>query len=164
MHGELNPVGGGDPIPLLKTKLIIGRRPTCDICLPFPNISSQHCELELQNGYWHVQDLASRNGIKVNGVREESRFLLPGDEISVAKHAFEIAYEPTSDQPPPEEANPFAKSLMEKAGLTSKKKKPSQSDQIDLMGDGQAPVPSKRTPKPKGSSQDDQILGWLGDN
>ena len=65
MMGQLIPVGGGDPIPLRKPKLLVGRRPSCDIRLEFPNVSSQHCELEWINGYWRLRDLRSSNGTKV---------------------------------------------------------------------------------------------------
>ena len=58
MLGRLIPTGGGDEIPLLKPKLLVGRRDSCDICLQFSNISSRHCELEFINGYWQVTDLA----------------------------------------------------------------------------------------------------------
>ena len=40
--GELVPVGGGDPIPLLKKTLLVGRRETCDVVLRFANVSSNH--------------------------------------------------------------------------------------------------------------------------
>lgn len=117
MLGELIPCGGGDPIPLLKTKLLIGRRSRCDITLRFPNVSSHHCELSLSDGYWSVRDLGSRNGVKVNGVRCQSKWLMPGDVVSVAKHRYELLYTPTGDGPPPEEEDPLAISLLEKAGL-----------------------------------------------
>ena len=48
--GILLPVGGGDPIPLLKTELILGRRPICDIRLDFNNVSGKHCVLQLISG------------------------------------------------------------------------------------------------------------------
>ena len=67
--GELVPCGGGDSIPLLKAKLLVGRRSQCDIVLEFPNVSSQHCEFRFDQGYWQIRDLGSRNGIKVNGTR-----------------------------------------------------------------------------------------------
>lgn len=121
MLGELIPRGGGDSIPLLKDKLLVGRRSACDVCLRFPNISSHHCQLELINGYWHVRDLGSSNGIKVNGTRCDTKWLMPGDTLSVAKHHYEISYVPQTDGPPPEEADPFALSLLEKAGLMKPK-------------------------------------------
>src|SRR4051812_37553655 len=100
MLGQLIPLGGGGPIPLLKEKLLVGRRGSCDITLEFPNVSSYHCELEMVNGYWHVRDLNSQNGTKVNGERVIERFLQPGDTIVVAKHRFEISYTPDPSLPP----------------------------------------------------------------
>jgi adenylate cyclase len=96
---------------------MVGRRTSCDISLRFPNVSSHHCEVELINGYWRVRDLGSTNGIKVNGVRCDSKWLMPGDVLSVAKHHYEVIYSPQTDGPPPEEEDPFAKGLLEKAGL-----------------------------------------------
>jgi adenylate cyclase len=118
MLGQLVPLGGGDPIPLLKARLMIGRRETCDISLKFPNVSSHHCELELVNGYWRVRDLNSRNGIKVNDSRIDTSWVLPGDTLAVAKHIYEIQYEPGTQAPPPEAMDVFSMSLLEKAGLT----------------------------------------------
>lgn len=116
--GELNPLGGGDPIPLLKARILIGRRSGCDVVLDFPNVSSQHCQLELTNGFWFIRDLNSRNGIKVNGERCDSHWLQPGDEVSIAKHVFRISYQPAADAPPPqEEEDPMSIGLLEKAGL-----------------------------------------------
>jgi adenylate cyclase len=122
MFGELNPCGGGDPIPLQKARLVVGRQPSCDIILRFPNVSSRHCELSSVNGYWHVRDLGSRNGIKVNGIRCDSHWLMPGDVLSVSKHRYEVNYSPTSEAPPPAEAepDPMSMSLLEKAGLSQR--------------------------------------------
>ncbi len=118
MLGQLVPVGGGDPIPLLKTPLLIGRRSRCDIVLNFPNISSQHCELAFINGFWQIRDLGSSNGIKVNGERLDTKFLQPGDQVSIARHKFIINFAPGASAPPPrEDDDPFALSLLEKAGL-----------------------------------------------
>lgn len=118
MLGQLIPIGGGDPIPLLKPRLLIGRREGCDISLRFPNVSSHHCELELVNGYWRIRDLNSRNGVKVNGTRIDTSWVLPGDTLSVAKHSYEVQYEPSAQAPPPEALDVFSMSLLEKAGLT----------------------------------------------
>ena len=86
MYGELHPVGGGDPIPLLKVILLVGRRESSDIVLRFPNVSGNHCELELVEGYWYVNDLNSRNGTKVNGERVKKQRLIPDDKLSIARH------------------------------------------------------------------------------
>lgn len=122
MFGELLPLGGGDPIPLLKPKLLIGRRDSCDIVLRFPNVSSHHCQLEMVNGYWSVRDLGSSNGTKVNGTRVDTRWLLPGDELGVAKHRYKVSYVPQTeaDAPQPEPEN-IQISLLEKAGLVGRK-------------------------------------------
>lgn len=127
MYGELHPVGGGDPIPLLKTVLLIGRRESADIVLRFPNVSGQHCELTLVNGYWTVKDLGSSNGTKVNGVRVTEQRVAPGDKLSVAKHEYEVCYEPASlgasEFPAADSAQEsiFGRSLLESAGLESRR-------------------------------------------
>src|SRR5260370_24932523 len=92
-HGELIPVGGGDPIPLIRETLTIGRRESCDVPLRYPNVSGLHCELTFRNGYWHIKDKGSTNGIKVNGQRVQEKYLHPGDEISIAKRRFTIQYQ-----------------------------------------------------------------------
>jgi pSer/pThr/pTyr-binding forkhead associated (FHA) protein len=93
--GILKPMGGGDPVPLRKTEIVVGRRPSCDIILDFTNISGKHCVLRLLNNVWHVRDLGSTNGTTVNGsqiVSEHS--IMPDDELGVAGHYFTIDYEP----------------------------------------------------------------------
>ncbi len=123
MFGELRPVGGGDPIPLLKKILLVGRRESCDIVLRFSNVSAHHCQLIVNGGYWHVRDLQSRNGVKVNGVRVAEKRIDPGDILSVAKHKYEVKYSPLDlgavGPPPPDvtESDVFGKSLLERAGL-----------------------------------------------
>src|SRR5262249_6269235 len=64
--GILQPVGGGDPIPLTKAELVVGRRAGCDIRLDYENISGKHCNLRFLNGIWMVRDLGSTNGTTVN--------------------------------------------------------------------------------------------------
>ena len=124
MFGELIPCGGGDPVPLMKSKLTVGRKSFCDITLPFPNVSSQHCELQLRDGFWHVRDLGSTNGIRVDGQPCDSDWLLPSDELSVASHRYSIRYSPPPDRPPPKQqkAGPdFGGSLAARVGITDGK-------------------------------------------
>ena len=94
MYGELVPLGGGDPVPLLKKSLLVGRRESCDIVLRFANVSAHHCQLECHDGYWYVRDMNSKNGTRVNNVRVNEKRLDPGDELRVAKHKYRVEYSP----------------------------------------------------------------------
>jgi pSer/pThr/pTyr-binding forkhead associated (FHA) protein len=134
MFGELHPVGGGDPVPLLKTALTVGRRESSDIVLRFPNVSGSHCELFVENGYWHVKDLGSSNGTKVNGSRVNRQRLDPGDKLSIARHEYEILYEPSKLGAAPQSLDTaashdvFSRSLLETAGLESRRSKTRPGD------------------------------------
>lgn len=138
--GELVPAGGGDAIPLIRTTMKIGRRRSCDVCLPFPNVSSFHCELTYKDGYWVVRDLNSTNGIKVNGQRLRYRPLRPGDKITIGKRDYTINYElPLHGQKALEAVlaetdDIFSQSLMEKAGLTKSSRMPVYDDDSDDDG------------------------------
>jgi adenylate cyclase len=128
-NGELVPSGGGDIIPLIREKLSLGRRETCDICLRFPNISGIHAELNFRNGYWYVKDCNSTNGVKVNGVRVQEKLLHPKDRVTIGKRDYFIRYELPADMvgklEEAEEEDVMATSLLEKAGLA----KPRQKDE-----------------------------------
>lgn len=162
MLGTLTPVGGGDPIPLRKPVLIVGRRPSCDIVLDFPNVSSRHCEMCFMNGYWRVRDLNSSNGVKVNGSRVDEKFVQPGDTIAFGKqHQFEIDYTPDPNAEPIQEADPFAISLLEKAGLSNGDARPRRPAR-----DNAAPAaPKVDVPKkaPTEMDDDDRALEWMSD-
>jgi len=136
--GELVPIGGGDPIPLKRGVLSIGRRESCDISLKFPNISGLHCELAYKDaGYWQLRDLGSTNGIKVNGERVLNRPLRPGDEIAIAKRKYKIQYNLTPAGEAALEAvlsadeDVFSQTLLEKAGLARRRVQDDDSDSDD---------------------------------
>lgn len=125
--GVLNPVIGGDPIPLTQDEITIGRRESSDLCLSYPNVSSSHCRLTFRMGSWVIEDLRSANGVKINGERIAPATptpVKPGDEVTVAKHAFVLDYTPGEGVEFVEELpDIFAQSLMEKAGLQKPKRK-----------------------------------------
>lgn len=126
MYGELQPLGGGDPIPLLKKTLTVGRRESSDIVLRFPTVSGAHCELAVEEGIWVVKDLGSSNGTKVNGVRVSEQHVKPGDTLAVAKHEFEFLYDPNtlgaSDEARSRLVEPdvFSRSLLQASGLEAR--------------------------------------------
>ena len=147
MYGELQPIGGGDPIPLLKRNLLVGRRESCDIVLRFSNVSSQHCELNVNEGYWSVRDLNSRNGVKVNGNRVTTdKLIYPGDVLWIAKHGYEVNYSPVDlgavGPPPPDvpEAVIFSQSLLERAGLEGRRSAKSKGPQTSGRDRDQQPA------------------------
>ena len=167
MLGELIPIGGGDPIPLMRERLLVGRPSRCDICLDYPNISTQHCELELESGYWHVRDLHSTNGVKVNGQLIEVQVLMPGDTLAIGKNEFEIAYQPTTDGPPPviAEADPFAISLLEKAGLEGRRRERRRAGRRRRQLPPAVPAADKQNESEnENEGEDTEILGWLTDD
>lgn len=97
--GILLPLGGGDPAPLTKEEVVVGRRPTCDICLDFENVSGRHCVLRFLNGFWHARDLGSSNGTTINGMKIVSdQVVMPEFELGIAGHLFTIDYEPHGPQ------------------------------------------------------------------
>jgi adenylate cyclase len=124
VNGELVPVGGGDPIPLIRPLLIVGRRESCDICMHYPNISGQHCELSFREGYWFIRDLNSTNGVKVNGARVQEKMLHPKDEVTIGKRVYTLEYELPAGMGVREEMeeNIFGQSLLERAGLEKPKR------------------------------------------
>lgn len=128
VHGELQPLGGGDSIPLIREQLTIGRRESCDICLRFPNVSGVHAQLTFREGYWYIRDMNSTNGIKVQGIRVQEKLLHPHDEIAIGKRKYIIDYELPADRRALDEVveeDIMSQSLLEKAGL--ERPKPSRS-------------------------------------
>jgi pSer/pThr/pTyr-binding forkhead associated (FHA) protein len=147
VNGELTPVGGGDTIPLIRERLVIGRRESCDIPLRLPNVSGRHCELQFRKGFWWLRDLGSTNGVKVNGTRVLEKLLHPGDTITIAKKNFTIDYTPPVGQRALEEIledeeDVMSQSLLEKAGLVrprrdnkGKPTRPAAKDDYLLLDD-----------------------------
>ena len=143
LNGELVPFGGGEVVPLIRDVMTLGRRESCDIPQPFPNISGLHCEFRFRDGYWIIRDLNSTNGIKVNGVRVQERPLKPGDEITIGKRRYAIQYQISAfalvelEALLTEDEDMFSKSLLERAGLAisdSDKKRLPRTDRIRKAG------------------------------
>jgi pSer/pThr/pTyr-binding forkhead associated (FHA) protein len=181
----MKPLGGGDPVPLRKNELIVGRRPSCDICLDFENISGKHCVLRYMNQVWHVRDLGSTNGTSLNGARLSSEHVvLPDDELGIAGHIFHIDYEPGApesilkreqlmEEAEVPDSAPKRHSLIELAGLDTdgdRVKRPKRQtkapERIERMSaeEGEfedalpADVKAKPAPKPAANNNDDDFL------
>jgi predicted component of type VI protein secretion system len=138
--GFMRPVGGGDPVPLRKTEVIVGRRRSCDIRLDFENVSGRHCILTYTNGTWHIRDLNSTNGTKVNGAKvEREQGLMPDDEVAISTHFFTIDYEP---------AGAFAESQQALEEETGHAKRTSLMELAGIDGESDAPPVTNHRPAP----------------
>jgi adenylate cyclase len=150
--GQLTPVGGGDPIPLLKKHLLIGRWEGCDVVLRFKNVSAHHCQLTVRGGYWYIRDMESLNGVKVNNIAVTEKRVDPGDLVAIAKHKYRIMYAPSDlgavGPPPPDEPvdDILSQPLLQRAGLEKKRKvrKPRESRRYDVMDDSAGQLKKKR--------------------
>lgn len=185
--GVMMPLGGGDPIPLHKAEVIVGRRASCDVCLDFTNVSGKHCELRLIHGVWHVRDLGSTNGTTVNGAAIPSdHVLMPDDELGIADHLFHLDYEPSGPEAMhrtkeviDEEVLETRKktSLMELAGLDTDDDKPKPKRRatrapeiIERLSADEAefedtiPEHIKAAPKPKVEASDDDFFKLIEDS
>jgi len=182
--GVMQPVGGGDPIPLTKSEMVIGRRPGCDIRLDYENISGKHCTLRFLNGIWMIRDLGSTNGTTVNGTMIASeQSLMPDEELGIAGHLYTIDYEPagpeaflTSHKDLDEEVvqERARHSLMDLAGLDTeenKVKRPRSAPTVierlsaeEAEFDDVVPEHFKAAPKPKKQPKDDDFLKFIEDD
>ena len=97
--GLLVPCGGGPSIVLRKPKILIGRSSGCDVVLPLPYVSSQHCSLEWIKGYWQMTDLDSKNGTTVDGMTYHRKWVLPGSILGLKGKRFQVDYQPQGERP-----------------------------------------------------------------
>jgi hypothetical protein len=66
---------------------VIGRSSACNLALDDALVSRRHASIEVRDGGAFVEDLGSRNGVLVNGVRVEgSRKLAHLDRITIGAH------------------------------------------------------------------------------
>jgi pSer/pThr/pTyr-binding forkhead associated (FHA) protein len=73
-------------LPLRAGDNIIGRDPDTDVCLDAAGVSRRHARLVIDGPRVTIEDLNSKNGTFVRGVRITSRrVLLPGDEVSIGR-------------------------------------------------------------------------------
>jgi pSer/pThr/pTyr-binding forkhead associated (FHA) protein len=182
--GVMHPVGGGDPIPLIKPEIVIGRRPGADIRLDFENISGKHCKLRFLNGLWMVRDLGSTNGTTVNGsLLSSEQSVMPDEELGIAGHLFTIDYDPAGpeaflnsrkDIDNEVSAEQQRHSLMDLAGLDTdqtQQKRPKRAPTVierlsvdEAEFDDAIPQHFKAQPKPPKKANDDDFFKIIEDD
>ena len=97
--------GGRYSVP--EVGLRLGRSSTCEISIPDPALSRNHCLFEVRDGILWVTDLASANGTIVNDepLGADSKALSPGDRVTAGDTVL-VLVEPGSDLPPPTPSAP----------------------------------------------------------
>ncbi len=78
----------GVKFELNKRKLIVGRKPDCDINLNESSVSATHAELVNDAGQWKVVNLLSSNGTFINGKKIAVESLKHGDKVSFGRAEF----------------------------------------------------------------------------
>ncbi|WP_043309390.1 FHA domain-containing protein [Pseudomonas sp. ML96] len=61
--------------------MTFGRSVKCELCFSDAQLSRRHCEFFLRDEVLEVKDLASANGLLVNGEKTEAAVLKPGDQV-----------------------------------------------------------------------------------
>uniref|UniRef100_A0A8C4IKC3 FHA domain-containing protein n=1 Tax=Dicentrarchus labrax TaxID=13489 RepID=A0A8C4IKC3_DICLA len=99
LHGKIVVVkrsgGDGTEFPLTATCLF-GRKPDCDIRIQLPQVSKEHCRIDLnENKEVILTNLSSVNPTRVNGeALQQSERLKHGDLITIIDRSFRFEYPP----------------------------------------------------------------------
>ncbi|HEX7165659.1 MAG TPA: DUF3662 and FHA domain-containing protein [Acidimicrobiales bacterium] len=86
-------LGDGSRVRIGPEPVSIGRYPDNDIVLPEDEVSRHHAEVRRIDGTFHVVDLDSLNGTKVNGAGVNERRLEDGDAIQIGAHSLRFELE-----------------------------------------------------------------------
>jgi predicted component of type VI protein secretion system len=98
----------GTPHELVEESITIGRSPDNFIQIDDASVSGHHVELRLTENNYHLRDLGSTNGTRVNGVVVRETLLRNGDRISFgavqARYEAEIATSAAPQMPEAKQA------------------------------------------------------------
>lgn len=75
--------GQGASVPVVGTRLTMGRLSSCDLVVQDSTVSREHAALVRRGDRWWVIDLGSTNGTRVNGVQAAEQPVSPGDQIEL---------------------------------------------------------------------------------
>jgi len=74
-------------------QLIIGRDPSCELCIANELVSAQHARLSFHHNQWWVEDLLSTNGTFLNDERIYTpTVLVAEDELRFGKTHLQITF------------------------------------------------------------------------
>lgn len=73
-------------VELAKTVTVVGRHPGCDIVIDSPHVSGRHMLFRLVNRTVYAEDLASTNGMVINGLSASHQVVHHLDLLEVGRH------------------------------------------------------------------------------
>jgi pSer/pThr/pTyr-binding forkhead associated (FHA) protein len=76
-----------------RPELTIGRGPEADLSFDDRTMSREHAVIEFAGAGYRVRDLASMNGVFLNGSEVKVGDLKSGDRIQVGQHVFQFVLE-----------------------------------------------------------------------
>jgi len=79
--------------------LMLGRGRGCDVTIPDPLISRQHCVIYIQDGQPRVKDMGSSNCTLLNGRPVKESALRAGDEVAVGNNIFVVSLADAFQEP-----------------------------------------------------------------
>ena len=90
--GAIVLVCGDSRVPVDRDRVVLGRSAKeADLVLRHPSVSRQHAIVERLGAVFFVVDMASTNGVAVNGKRSVRAIIGPGDRIEIGP--FTVAVE-----------------------------------------------------------------------
>src|SRR5437764_1930654 len=95
-----------------RARYLIGREASCDICLPHPNVSRRHAQLQRNDqGHWLLQDLNSLNHVYFNEAAVQQITLEPNKHVRISEYRLTLHQTPAtaaepSTTPPPDDSAP----------------------------------------------------------
>ena len=89
----------GSEFSMLQQKTVIGRGPEVDLTFVDAAMSAEHAAIEIQRDGCRARDLASTNGMRVNGSPTLLADLKHGDTIELGEHRFKLVIEQHESAP-----------------------------------------------------------------
>lgn len=145
--------GRAVPIPDPPDVLQIGRGESCDVALSDADLSREHASIRrADDGIW-VEDLASKNGVKVNGRAVDRRRLRDQDELALGKTRLRFddpelaALRALEKEPDRESAGPLLELRMPNGGAASKDAGPEREPSGASPADEESRPPEDAQPE-----------------
>ena len=111
--------------------MFVGRGHECDVVLDDPLVSRRHAVLFTERDGVLVEDLGSRNGTLVNGIRIDAPVsLADGDRVTIGAHSFLLALSTPRSSRPPARVRASASGSYERPPSTMRPPPPQVVDEV----------------------------------